>query len=83
MMLGAFFTPSYRDWWLDYVQRPEDMSPYHNHWLVRKSAAHAFAHGLIKLQRLQPSMIEVSFQLMHNRGTSISFHLSLLTPLIV
>ncbi|TVY25258.1 hypothetical protein LHYA1_G007005 [Lachnellula hyalina] len=37
---------------------PEDMSPYHNHWLVRKSAANAFAEGLVKLDRLQPSMVE-------------------------
>ncbi|TVY13908.1 hypothetical protein LARI1_G009029 [Lachnellula arida] len=57
-MLGAFFTPSYRDWWLDYAQMPEDMSPYHNHWLVRKSAAYAFAQGFVKLDRLQPSMLE-------------------------
>ncbi|TVY37481.1 hypothetical protein LSUB1_G004491 [Lachnellula subtilissima] len=58
-ILGAFFTPSYRDWWLAYVQTHEDMSPYHNHWLVCKSAAHAFAKGLVKLDRLQPSMVEV------------------------
>lgn len=59
-MLGAFFTPSYRDWWLDYAQNPRFTSPYGGHWLVRKSAAGAFAQGLIKLDRLQPSMIEVS-----------------------
>ena len=58
-MLGAFFTHSYRDWWLAYAQRPEDMSPYRNHWLVRKSAAQAFAQGIVKLDRLQPSMVEV------------------------
>ncbi|KAH8597551.1 hypothetical protein B0O99DRAFT_617672 [Bisporella sp. PMI_857] len=57
-MLGAFFTHSYRDWWLAYAQRPEDMSPYRNHWLVRKSAAQAFAQGIVKLDRLQPSMVE-------------------------
>jgi hypothetical protein len=33
------------------------------HWLVRKSAAGAFAQGLIKLDRLQPSVIEVSYVL--------------------
>ncbi|KAH6717567.1 hypothetical protein BKA61DRAFT_641548 [Leptodontidium sp. MPI-SDFR-AT-0119] len=57
-MLGAFFTPSYRDWWLAYAQIPGDMSPYHNHWLVRKSAANAFAQGVVKLDRLHPSMVE-------------------------
>ncbi|TVY35184.1 hypothetical protein LOCC1_G008040 [Lachnellula occidentalis] len=51
-MLGAFFTPSYRDWWLAYAQMPEDMSPYHNHWLVRKSAAHAFAQGLYEVKAI-------------------------------
>lgn len=59
-MLGAFFTPSYRDWWLAYAQMPEDMSPYHNHWLVRRSAANAFAQGVVKLDRLHPSTVEVS-----------------------
>ncbi|KUJ15474.1 kinase-like protein [Mollisia scopiformis] len=57
-MLGAFLTPSYRDWWLAYVERPEDMNSYHNHWLVRRSAAHAFAQGVVTLDRFQPSMIE-------------------------
>lgn len=59
-MLGAFFTPSYRDWWLAYVREPENMSSYRNHWLVRKSAVHEFAKGFIKLDRLHPSLIEVS-----------------------
>lgn len=59
-MLGAFFTPSYRDWWLAYAQIPGNMSPYHNHWLVRRSAANAFAQGVVKLDRLHPSMVEVS-----------------------
>jgi hypothetical protein len=46
-MLGAFFTPTYRDWWLAYAQIPGDMSPYHNHWLVCRSAANAFAQGVV------------------------------------
>ncbi|XXG99277.1 hypothetical protein Hte_005614 [Hypoxylon texense] len=57
-MLGAFFGPPYRDWWLSYVRNPGGMIAYHNHWLIRKSAAQTFASGLIKLERLQPSMIE-------------------------
>jgi hypothetical protein len=59
-MLGAFFTPSYRDWWLAYAREPKSVSPYQSHWLVSKSAAHAFAQGAIKLDRLQPSLVEVS-----------------------
>jgi len=59
-MLGAFLTPSYRDWWLAHAEQPEKMSPYYNHWLVRKSAADVFSKGLVKLDRLQPSMVEVS-----------------------
>ncbi|KAI0899541.1 hypothetical protein F4806DRAFT_505856 [Annulohypoxylon nitens] len=56
-MLGAFFGPPYRDWWLSYIKHPELTTSYRNHWLVRKSAARAFALGLIKLDRCQPSMI--------------------------
>lgn len=59
-MLGAFFTPSYRDWWLAYIRDPQSINPLHSHWLVRKSAAHVFKHGFLKFDRLQPSMIEVS-----------------------
>ncbi|KAI0843961.1 kinase-like domain-containing protein [Daldinia vernicosa] len=61
-MLGAFFGPPYRDWWLSYVRNPEGMPPYYNHWLVRKSAAKAFASGFVKLDRLHPSMIEYEFK---------------------
>ena len=59
-MLGAFLSPSYRDWWLSYIKEPEFMPPLLNHWLVRKSAAKAFGQGLVKLDRLQPSMNEVN-----------------------
>jgi hypothetical protein len=58
-MLGAFFTPPYRDWWLSYASDPERMPECYSHWLVRKSAARAFAQGFVKLDRRQPSMIEV------------------------
>ncbi|KAJ8502293.1 hypothetical protein ONZ51_g98 [Trametes cubensis] len=57
-MLGAFFGPRYRDWWLSYAGNPESMSHYCNHWLVRTSAAKAYARGLVKLDRMQPSMVE-------------------------
>ncbi|TFY52227.1 hypothetical protein EVJ58_g10134 [Rhodofomes roseus] len=57
-MLGAFFGPPYRDWWLSYARNPEHMSCYCNHWLVRTSAAKAFARGSVRLDRLQPSMVE-------------------------
>jgi hypothetical protein len=76
-MLGAFFTPSYRDWWLAYTQRPEDMNPYRNHWLVRKSAAKAFAQGFVKLDRLQPSMVEVSCDRCTTQGLPFFFFLFL------
>lgn len=62
-MLGAFFGPTYRDWWLDYTKNFDQAPCHHNHWLVRKSVARAFDHGLLKLLRLQPSMIEVGYDL--------------------
>jgi hypothetical protein len=58
-VLGAFFGPSYRDWWLSYAKDPEYVSPYHNHWLIRKSVAKPFAEGFVRLDRLLPSMVEV------------------------
>lgn len=57
-MLGAFFGRSYRDWWLFNAQDPQFISPYENHWLVSMSAAHAFSRGIVKLDRLPPSMVE-------------------------
>ncbi|KAK0633847.1 hypothetical protein B0T14DRAFT_418779 [Immersiella caudata] len=51
-MLGAFFGPPYRDWWLSYAKDPKVMSPYHNHWLVRQSAAKVFAEGLYEIQHV-------------------------------
>ncbi|KAK4160268.1 hypothetical protein QBC43DRAFT_303939 [Cladorrhinum sp. PSN259] len=62
-MLGVFFGPPYRDWWLSYAKNPRRMLPYSNHWLVRRSAAQAFAQGLVKLDRRQPSMVE--YELIH------------------
>ncbi|KAI2776590.1 hypothetical protein F4815DRAFT_483981 [Daldinia loculata] len=61
-MLGAFFGPSYRDWWLSYVINPEGKSPCYNHWLVRKSTAKIFASGLVRLNRLHPSMVEYELE---------------------
>jgi hypothetical protein len=72
-MLGAFFGPRYLDWWLSYAKNPNRMSPYNNHWLVRRSAANALARGLVRLDRRQPSMVEVSFNCVHVYG----FHLIL------
>ncbi|KAJ2969309.1 hypothetical protein NUW58_g10019 [Xylaria curta] len=57
-MLGAFFGPQYRDWWFDYVRDPEYITPYANHWLVRRSASTAFSDGFVHLQRLNSSMVE-------------------------
>ncbi|KAK0707180.1 kinase-like domain-containing protein [Apiosordaria backusii] len=57
-LLGVFFTPSYRDWWLGYAARPSDMNPLHSHWLVQRSAASAFANGFVRLQRFSPSLVE-------------------------
>ena len=65
-MLGAFFGPPYRDWWLSYAKDPKRVLPYSNHWLVRRSAAQAVAQGLVKLDRQQPSMVEVSWTIHQN-----------------
>ncbi|KAI1775337.1 hypothetical protein F4818DRAFT_46963 [Hypoxylon cercidicola] len=53
-----------RDWWLSYVRNHERMMAYFNHWLVRKSAAQAFASGLVRLDRRKSSMIE--YELRHD-----------------
>ncbi|OSD00301.1 hypothetical protein PYCCODRAFT_1446288 [Trametes coccinea BRFM310] len=68
-VLGVFFGPSYRDWWLSFARNPQRMPPCRNHWLVRQSAARAYAQGLVKLVRLQPSMIEYVV-----KEVSIGFH---------
>ncbi|KAK4198974.1 hypothetical protein QBC40DRAFT_282865 [Triangularia verruculosa] len=57
-LLGVFFSLSYRDWWLSNVAHPSAMNPLHNHWLVRRSAANAFANGYIRLQRFSSSLFE-------------------------
>ncbi|KAJ2972253.1 hypothetical protein NUW54_g12309 [Trametes sanguinea] len=69
-MLGAFFGEGYRDWWLSVAQYAKQLPPYRNHWLVRKSAARAFSKGLIRLDRLQPSMFEGRYALLgdHSRA---------------
>lgn len=58
-MLGAFFTPPYRDWWLKCARDPKSIRPLHSHWLVCQSAAAAFARGEVRMDRLQPSLIEL------------------------
>ncbi|CAI6067189.1 unnamed protein product [Clonostachys chloroleuca] len=57
-MLGAFFGRGYRDWWLSYIRHIDNVPVFDNHWLVRHSVAQVFEKGFIKLDRLQPSMIE-------------------------
>lgn len=57
-MLGAFFSQQYRDWWLAYIKNPNNTNPLHNHWLVRKSIAKAYAEGRLALQRQMPSLVE-------------------------
>ncbi|KAJ8122901.1 hypothetical protein ONZ43_g1018 [Nemania bipapillata] len=57
-MVGAFFGSAQRDWWLEYARNPRFVTPYGNHWLVRRSAARAFANGFVYLERLGSSMIE-------------------------
>lgn len=58
-MLGAFFGPPYRDWWLSCAANPQRVSPYSNHWLVGSSTARALRRGVVALQRQKHSMIEV------------------------
>lgn len=58
-MLGAFFSPPYRDWWLSVVEFPASVMAAQSHWLVRSSAAKEFNKGYVKLNRLQPSTTEV------------------------
>ncbi|KAF5592908.1 kinase [Fusarium pseudocircinatum] len=57
-MLRAFFSLPYLDWWLAYTERLKRVDPIDGHWLVRRSAAEAYRKGVVKLHRLQPSMIE-------------------------
>ncbi|KAK4175191.1 hypothetical protein QBC36DRAFT_355409 [Triangularia setosa] len=57
-MLGAFLTPSYRDWWLGYAARPRDMNPLHGHWLVRRSVASTFANRDVRLQKFSSLLVE-------------------------
>jgi hypothetical protein len=59
-MLGAFFGPQYRHWWPFYIRSADRIGPYPNHWLTRRSVANVFARGFIRLDRLQPSLIEVN-----------------------
>ncbi|KAI0161773.1 hypothetical protein GGR52DRAFT_561098 [Hypoxylon sp. FL1284] len=61
-MLGAYFGPPYRDWWLSYARDPKRTPAYFNHWLVQESAAKAFSLGIIKLHRMNETMLEWEFQ---------------------
>lgn len=58
-LLEAFFGTQYFNWWRFFIDRAEIYSPYHTHWLVRRSVHDSFQRGLVKLIRLPSSMIEV------------------------
>ncbi|RBR26208.1 uncharacterized protein FIESC28_00991 [Fusarium coffeatum] len=57
-LLNAFFGRQYLDWWRHFIDRAEIYSPYHTHWLVRKSVHEALQCGMVKLKKLPSSMIE-------------------------
>lgn len=59
-MLGAFLGPAYRDWWLSYIKNPSSITSLQNHWLLSTSAAMSFSRGMVRLDRLPSSMIDVS-----------------------
>lgn len=81
-MLSAFFGAPYRDWWLAYIRNPERMEPLNSHWLVRQSAAKAYAKGLVAFQRLPSSWIEYNIQELevgvNSESIEIDGHLALL-----
>lgn len=58
-LLIAFFGRQYFDWWYQFIDKINLASPYHSHWLVRKSVHEALQRGTIKLVRIPTSMIEV------------------------
>ncbi|KAJ8128891.1 hypothetical protein O1611_g4739 [Lasiodiplodia mahajangana] len=64
-MLGAFLGVQNRDWWLEYVKNPRFVTPYGNHWLIKRSAAVAFANGFVYLERQHSSMIEKQYRVSH------------------
>ncbi|KAH6887446.1 hypothetical protein B0T10DRAFT_489807 [Thelonectria olida] len=57
-LLVAFFGRQYFDWWHCFIDRVDISSPYHSHWLVRKSVHEALQRGVVKLVRVPSSMIE-------------------------
>ncbi|KAF4974269.1 hypothetical protein FZEAL_8805 [Fusarium zealandicum] len=61
-LLEAFFGPQYFDWWRFFIESAENYSPYHTHWLVRKSAHKALQGGIVKLRREPSSMIEFTVE---------------------
>ena len=71
-MQGTFLSPPYRDRWISCIRDPDRIVPFQNHWLVRQSAAKAFALELVKLDRLLPSMVEVNHQISLDERPSIS-----------
>ncbi|KAI5456808.1 hypothetical protein BGZ63DRAFT_366308 [Mariannaea sp. PMI_226] len=57
-LLVAFFGRQYFGWWCHFIDKAETSSPYHSHWLVRKSVHEALQRGIVKLVRVPSSMIE-------------------------
>jgi hypothetical protein len=62
-MLGIFLGDNVRDWWLSRIKRPKSLHSERSHWLIRKSAAKAFQNGLVSLERMGPSEIQVRYGL--------------------
>jgi hypothetical protein len=68
-MLYAFFGRTYGKWWLrqggwamgsEVASHLGGIQPRNSHWLVRKSAAEAFNRGIVKLDSIKESEVEVS-----------------------
>ncbi|EEA19995.1 conserved hypothetical protein [Talaromyces marneffei ATCC 18224] len=72
-MLGAFFGPQYRDWWLFYIRNAERIGPYANHCLIRRSIADSFALGFIRhvlLGSEEPIPLDGAFPLLGDHSQS-------------
>jgi len=60
-LLGAFLTPELRDQLLSDAEE-ESYDRFENHWLLRKSAAAAFAKGYFQLSFYRKSKVSYSLQ---------------------
>ncbi|EJT79777.1 hypothetical protein GGTG_04860 [Gaeumannomyces tritici R3-111a-1] len=61
-MLEAFFGAQLTSWFEWYLRGTHYMNPYHTHWLVRKSAADAFAQGFLALKKWPLSQVEFTVE---------------------